>query len=254
MSSHIWNTQEMSFQDFCPEKKLKKKAGSEKTIKTCDIAMQLGLRYAQIDTCVIDKTSSAELTEVINSMFKWYRQSKVCIVYLSDFDSSEPSADLRECRWFTRGQTLQGLIAPNVVRFYDSNWRFYRRKQEIFRKISQITGIPNQTLLDGRFEHLCVAQRMSWAADRQTTREENMAYCLFGIFGVNLPLLYGEGEHAFLRLQEEIIRTRNDLSIFAWIRPSRTFTNSQHSILALSPQDFRCSPTASTALPPFDFS
>ncbi|KAK0655719.1 hypothetical protein B0T16DRAFT_424448 [Cercophora newfieldiana] len=175
--SHTWEEEEVSFADII--------------LKTCEIAQSEGHGYAWVDTCCIDKSSSAELTEAINSMFKWYQNAKVCYAFLSDFPASADSNEALEiCRWFTRGWTLQELIAPRDVTFFRQDWTKPLRS-------------------------IAVAQKMSWAAFRETTRVEDMAYSLLGIFDVNMPMLYGEGEKAFRRLQEEIIRSTSDLSILA---------------------------------------
>ncbi|KAF2441695.1 hypothetical protein P171DRAFT_393149 [Karstenula rhodostoma CBS 690.94] len=190
-----------------------------------------------IDTCCIDKSSSAELTDAINSMFKWYKRAGLCIVYLSDFDSQDPVADFARCRWFTRGWTLQELIVPQHVQFYDAKWRYYGRRSNLGPELSRITGIALNVVSGGIYipNRHAVAERMSWAARRETTREEDLAYCLFGIFGVNLPLLYGEGSRAFLRLQE-IVKNSTDLTIFAWIAEAPT--NGLRGIFARSIREF----------------
>jgi hypothetical protein len=176
-------------------------------------------------------------------MFVWYKRATVCYVYLSDLESSaDVSTALKDCRWFSRGWTLQELIAPQKVNFYDQNWQFKGCKDSLLEEISGITGIGSTVL-----EHLAplssiaVAMRLSWAAYRETTREEDAAYCLLGIFDVNMPLLYGEGTKAFRRLQEEIIKAECDLSIFAWTaersqsgQPDRRYSG----ILAESPMEF----------------
>ncbi|KAJ4294576.1 hypothetical protein N0V90_008267 [Kalmusia sp. IMI 367209] len=246
--SHTWEKHEISYKDYYGVDELKLKPGAQKIFKTCDIATQNGYNYVWIDTCCIDKSSSAELTEAINSMFKWYRRAARCIVYLSDLDSAalspDLSADFGRCRWFTRGWTLQELIAPRDVHFYDANWRHYGRKRELAPLIAQITGISAIVLSSGRFvpDSYSVAERMSWAALRETTREEDLAYCLFGIFGVNIPLIYGEGSKAFMRLQEEIVKKTTDLTIFAWkaqnIDKTQTETRRLRGIFARSPSEF----------------
>ena len=181
-----------------------------------------------------DKSSSAELTEAINSMFRWYRQSELCYVYLADVSTNlakEP-ADLgivqfSNSRWFTRGWTLQELLAPEGVIFFATDWKFFGTKTKekptsryahrlLDSVIAQATGIDLEALQFGDFRTSSIATRMSWASRRQITRIEDMAYCLLGIFDVNMPLLYGEGNKAFLRLQEEIMKTSTDTSIFAW--------------------------------------
>lgn len=182
------------------------------------------LPYLWADTVCIDKTSSAELSEAINSMYAWYRNSSVCYAYLSDVpflpspQLSSPSSPFRGSRWFKRGWTLQELLAPKDVVFFASDWR------EIGRKDSSLTGLISEiTRIDERYlsrtRHITgasIAHRLSWVADRITTRPEDIAYCLLGIFDVHMPLIYGEGSRAFVRLQEEIVKISEDHSIFAW--------------------------------------
>lgn len=154
-------------------------------------------------------------------MFNWYEDAQVCYAYLSDvpYISDVPFAiasglenSFRLSQWFTRGWTLQELLAPHEVDFYDKNWNWIGSKQSLHKLISEITGIHD--LFD--FRSACVAQKMSWAATRQTTRIEDQAYCLLGLFGVYMPPLYGEGQNAFFRLQLEIISKTDDDSILAW--------------------------------------
>ncbi|PYI05618.1 hypothetical protein BO78DRAFT_397930 [Aspergillus sclerotiicarbonarius CBS 121057] len=155
-------------------------------------------------------------------MFAWYRKSSVCFAYLSDVPAhvtAENDSDktFEKSRWFTRGWTLQELLAPESVIFYGNEWSEYGTRQQLKERISAITNIE-EGALENRpyFKIYSVAHRMSWAAHRQTKRVEDMAYCLLGIFEVCMPLLYGEGERAFIRLQEEILRETDDQSIFAW--------------------------------------
>jgi hypothetical protein len=222
--SHTWEDGEVTFQDL-QGSSYHKKLGWRKIKYTCRQAYRDGLDYCWVDTCCIDKSSSAELSEAINSMWNWYREAKICYAYLGDINISDPSAmdedELREqlaqARWFSRGWTLQELIAPKLVQFYTAGWKPLKTKTEICAMLSQISGI-GEGALSGKtpLQEFSVAQRMSWAAKRTTTRIEDEAYCLLGLFDVQLPLLYGEGKKAFLRLQEEIIRTNDDQSIFAW--------------------------------------
>ena len=226
--SHTWESgEEVQFDEF-RSRTARGKKGWQKIEKTCQLAIEDGFDLAWVDTCCIDKKSSAELSEAINSMFPWYQWSGVCYVYLADFEVSCPRADLSCSRWFTRGWTLQELIAPTRVLFFDSMWKFIGRKNglgkesSLITELSLITGIEQGVLecshdhLESALEEVPVARKMSWASERRTTRIEDMAYSLLGIFGINLPLLYGEGETAFLRLQEEIMKHSNDLSLLAW--------------------------------------
>jgi hypothetical protein len=198
-------------------RKARAKKGFSKIIETCRLARERGLGYAWIDTCCIDKSSSAELTEAINSMFNWYKESAICFAFLSDLPASECEVlenELRRCRWFTRGWTLQELIAPENVEFYDQGWQWRGTKKSLQQELFDITGIDHEILEDSNLlSTIPVARRMSWASTRKTSRVEDRAYSLLGLFDVNVPLIYGEGPKAFFRLQEEIMKQYNDLSL-----------------------------------------
>ncbi|KAI1280225.1 heterokaryon incompatibility protein-domain-containing protein [Xylaria sp. FL0933] len=228
--SHTWGEDEVSFEqvrNFDPRQleDAEQQHRFIKIVKTCELAAQCGLAYAWIDTCCIDKSSSAELSEAINSMFKYYQDAAFCVAFISDLPSPPNTAMINldferqfpHCRWLTRGWTLQELIAPSQVFFYDSTWTFRGAKQDWKPLLFMETGVDESILDDPNGLRLIpVAQRMSWASKRQTTRAEDMAYCLLGIFDVNMPLIYGEGRKAFTRLQEEIAKESYDLSLFAW--------------------------------------
>ncbi|KAI8626635.1 HET-domain-containing protein [Xylariaceae sp. FL1651] len=218
--SHMWEDEEVSFTDITTLSG-KQKTGYKKISMVCQLAAKAGLGYVWIDTCCIDKSSSAELTEAINSMYRWYERSEICYAYLSDLPSYLPlTISLRHSRWFTRGWTLQELIAPKRIDFFDKNWNRRGSKEDLVEELSQITKINKHILGHVRpLSAVPVAQKMSWAAGRKTTRIEDQAYCLLGIFDVHMPLLYGEEERAFQRLQHEIIGRTADLSIFAWFLP-----------------------------------
>lgn len=169
--------------------------------------------YVWIDTCYIDKKSSAELSEAINSMCAYYRRAKICYVHLHDVTNME---DFDQSSWFTRGWTLQELLAPSKLHFFNHKWEPMGSKKGLASRIKSITGIPKRALRALDSTKYCVADIFSWSAKRQTTREEDRVYCLLGLFEVNMPLLYGEGKKAFRRLQEEIMRMSTDASIFLW--------------------------------------
>jgi hypothetical protein len=223
--SHTWDHGEVSFQDMLgglPQEKL----GYIKIQHSCKQALQDGLDFVWIDTCCIDKTSSAELSEAINSMYTWYAKAEVCYAFLADLESSLHyipwQERLGECRWFSRGWTLQELIAPRHLTFYAKGWVELGSREKLRAKISQITKIDESILerpSTAALQQLSIATRMSWASNRTTTRVEDIAYCLLGVFKVNMPLLYGEGERAFTRLQEEIMKGSDDHSLFAWWFP-----------------------------------
>lgn len=240
--SHTWDIDEVTFRDMHKDREaVKGKAGYVKIQKCCEKARRDGLQYVWIDTCCIDKRSSAELSEAINSMYRWYERSTVCYAYLADVPSEgfwSETADydaLRKSRWFTRGWTLQELLAPSNVLFLGVDWEVIGAKASSFeaalptpddrkytkiflRKVAEITRIDESALRDSQYVQTApAALKMSWAAQRETTREEDLAYALMGLFAVSMPILYGEGlGRAFRRLQLEIIQMTTDQSIFVW--------------------------------------
>jgi hypothetical protein len=216
--SHTWhpdNSQEVSFQDL-EARRAKSKAGYGKIQFCVQQAARDGLQHCWVDTCCIDKSSSAELTEAINSMFDWYRKSAKCYIHLSDIPTFEHTQNeqrvrlswedaFHNSRWFTRGWTLQELIAPGSVDFFSKDGEFLGSKATLARQISKITGINIKTLLGEPISDFGVEERFSWVKRRQTTRSEDKAYCLLGIFSVRMRLDYGEGEEAaFSRLRKKI--------------------------------------------------
>jgi hypothetical protein len=246
--SHTWEPDgEVSFQQFINAKAndkspIRRWQGYRKILTTCQLARQDGLEWAWIDTCCIDKTSSAELSEAINSMFRWYRASEICYAYLADLEPgwAEPNPALSRCRWFTRGWCLQELIAPPRLELLAKNWEAIGDKMELRETISRITRIDETVLQDSsQLSKLPVGRRMAWAAGRQTMRIEDRAYSLLGLFDVYMPMLYGEGEAAFTRLQEEIIKKFADLSLFAWQPVAGKLPQPKYlGLLAQSPDEF----------------
>lgn len=240
--SHRWGSEEVTFKEYRKTREtIKHRAGYQKIVDFCRVAQQRGLQYAWVDTCCIDKRSSAELSEAINSMYRWYKQSAECYVFLEDYDPGD-SDSLDRCEWFSRGWTLQELIAPEYCIFFTASWTVIGHKHhwrlikcpcnkdeseaqealpwgpDLLVKLAAITKINIRILTGTRavYGGASVAQRMSWASHRASTRVEDLAYSLMGIFDINMPLLYGEGHRAFRRLQEEIIRTTHDTSIFCF--------------------------------------
>nr|OQO26990.1 hypothetical protein B0A51_05007 [Rachicladosporium sp. CCFEE 5018] len=227
--SHRWGDSELSYNDLLTGNH-RNGEGYQKVIDCCFLAKSRGLDYVWIDTCCIDKGSSAELSESINSMWQWYSRAKECYAFLADVDSTATppgrpfeSRPYKSSAWFSRGWTLQELLAPRVVIFCDFLWRPMGEKLDgfILDELTRITPIPRDCLISHHVLHnACVAKKFSWAATRTTTRPEDMAYCLLGLLGINMPLLYGEGKKAFLRLQQEIIRQTSDESVFVWRDPA----------------------------------
>jgi hypothetical protein len=213
--SHTWgpDDEEVTFDDLA-RKASKGKAGYNK-IRFCgEQAAKDGLNYFWIDTCCIDKANHTEFSEAINSMFRWYANSVKCYVYLSDVSISEDDTQqpeptwipaFRRSKWFSRGWTLQELLAPASVEFFSSEGRRLGDKFSLRNQIHEITGIPVQAL-DGRpLSEFTVDERRSWAEGRDTKVNEDRVYCLLGIFGIYIPLIYGEGiENASRRLLHEI--------------------------------------------------
>ncbi|TBU37097.1 hypothetical protein BD309DRAFT_905736 [Dichomitus squalens] len=194
---------------------------SPKIRDACRVAREAGYNFLWIDSCCIDKTSSSESTESINSMYQWYGHATECYAFLADVppgdDPRSPESKFRSSRWFRRGWTLQELISPSKVKFLSNDWNIIGTKHILVDLVEEITGIPDESLLHKKsLDEFSVAQRLSWAAKRKTTRVEDRAYSLLGIFNINMPTLYGEGHHAFRRLQEEIVQRVPDQSLFAW--------------------------------------
>ncbi|KAI0742496.1 heterokaryon incompatibility protein-domain-containing protein [Daedaleopsis nitida] len=334
--SHVWDDEEQSFQrtealrvQCSTTGENPRDLASEKIRKACELAEQHGYKWLWLDTCCIDKTSSAELSEAINSMFYYYSVAAVCYAYLRDVPlstedditdlfyirrrarnrsrrfstlskhSKHPLDDKRMSRrmsktvtdissvilhgldldvlkhsresskgamsglalafalskWHRRGWTLQELVAPRNVLFLSQAWDILGSKTDFAASLEHITGIPAAVL---RTEEHCgdfsVAQRMSWAANRSTTRLEDEAYCLLGIFGVNMPTLYGEGRNAFRRLQEEIMKQSADTSLLVWGLSARVDDGEERNpyLLASSPSAFgpQCGRVRYTPSPP----
>ena len=214
--SHTWGEdyEEVSFNDLMIGPR-KVKAGYKKLRFCAQQAARDGLQHFWVDTCCINKSNYTELSEAINSVFRWYRNATKCYVYLSDastndddqikqsLQSWEPA--FRKSRWFTRGWTLQELLAPPSVEFFCSNGKRLGDKRSLERQLHEITGIAVRALQGAPLSEFSIDERLSWAKTRQTKREEDKAYSLLGIFNIHMPLIYGEGmDSAFKRLREEI--------------------------------------------------
>jgi hypothetical protein len=307
--SHTWEEEEVTFDDIdMPH--AKGMAGYEKIKKCCEQARRDGYRWVWIDTCCIDKRSSAELSEAINSMYNWYWNAEKCYAYLSTVNAKEELQELDDriptllseeigvpespdeysetedkgigampewqytlyrdpvkesrrlerleasradswkrkleieqqkimnrkkkkleeekkeikdktlfgnSRWFTRGWTLQEFLAPAIVEFYDKYWKLLGTKSSLAAQIVSVTNIQARYILDRKsISNANIGLRFSWASERETTRTEDIAYCLLGLVGVHMPLLYGEGKQAFYRLQLEILKKTTDHTMFAW--------------------------------------
>ncbi|KAI6035620.1 hypothetical protein F5J12DRAFT_794704 [Pisolithus orientalis] len=221
------------------------RSGYQKIMKSCQRAKDDGLEWLWVDTCCIDKRNSTELSEALNSMFRWYQNSKRCYAYLHDVNDFPVTPDPERFaasegwpEWFSRGWTLQELIAPTDLQFFNKDWELIGEKRNLASTLEKITRVPSQVLADGLTSYCpSVAQVMSWAANRRTTRVEDRAYSLAGLLDVNMPMLYGEGKRAFLRLQQEVLCKSTDQTIFAW-NPTEG-TPQTCGVLAGDPSHFR---------------
>ncbi|KAI1408671.1 heterokaryon incompatibility protein-domain-containing protein [Hypoxylon sp. FL1857] len=247
--SHTWLDGEVTLQDLSLDRE-RAKAGWHKIRNCCRLCRREGWKYVWIDTCCIDKTSSAELSEAINSMFAWYQRAGICYAYLSDVERTHRGEQMEQfarSRWFTRGWTLQELIAPLYLVFVDNSWREIGSRSHLSSSIEQITGISAFHV--AHFRGCSIATKMSWAAGRKTTRIEDQAYCLMGLFGINMPLLYGEEGKAFIRLQQEILRVSDDESIFAWRVPEPDFKTYQDVLCGMLAPSADCFAKSATFEP-----
>ena len=214
--SHTWGRveDEVTFKDLENGSGITK-AGYAKLRFCSNQARKDSLEYIWVDTCCINKANHAELSEAIVSMFRWYHNAQHCYVYLSDVSISNDSNNqprqtwepaFRNSRWFTRGWTLQELIAPRSVKFFSQEEKLLGDKKMLKQQIQEITGVPVSALSGRPLTQFSIEERLRWAAKRNTKRKEDQAYCLLGIFDIFIPLIYGERDHAFVRLKEEIMK------------------------------------------------
>lgn len=222
--SHRWDeiAGEPTYRDISSGKQRALKFN--KLAQFCETSRKLGRKLAWVDTCCIDKTNAAELSEAIHGMYKWYANSYLCIVHLAE---STSYADWDGESWFKRGWTLQELLAPKRLKFYDKNWQPFtppaidddRKLVDTALPLEKITGISDAVLTADNSQGVqghSFWDIMSWASRRQTTRVEDRAYCLIGLFRVSLTIAYGEGQRAFSRLVEAIAVKNPSWDIFAW--------------------------------------
>ena len=223
--SHTWgpDTEEVTYRDLI-DGTGKNKVGYEKIQFCGERARHDGWQYFWVDTCCIDKSNAVELQEAINSMFRWYQNAVKCYVYLTDVstkkrkasDSSEYTWEpaFRSSKWFTRGWTLQELIAPTLVEFFSKDRELLGDKKSLEQHICDVTRIPSKALRGSPLAGFSATERMSWAETRQTTRGEDIAYSLLGIFDVYMPLIYGEGQkNAIERLREAVDRKEKGMPL-----------------------------------------
>ncbi|KAI6881403.1 hypothetical protein KC360_g5392 [Hortaea werneckii] len=269
--SHRWQEEEVSFKQYSKRHKypeIQRLRGFTEIEQFCRIARERQTEWAWIDTCCIDSRSSAELSEAINSMWRWYKGAAECYVYLCDVHTQELSSDVlaqvEKSEWFTRGWTLQELIAPGYRVFFTSEWNDIGTidsggtafSQMVMRDsskiedssvilllaISRTSKVPFLCLQASSVKSFSIGERLSWSANRTTSRPEDVAYSLMGLLDVNMPLLYGEGKQkAFTRLQLELLKKSNDTSLFAWQYPRSSLyvpLRRDRGLLASSPAKF----------------
>jgi hypothetical protein len=229
--SHTWgdDDDEVTFDDLVNEYG-KSKTGYTKLQFCGNQARKDKIEYFWADTCCINKANHAELSEAITSMFRWYHNAVKCYVYLPDVSTSAHDSGENEqawhsafriSRWFTRGWTLQELLAPGYVEFFSQEEKLLGNRTTLEELIHEITDIPIAALHGNAMAGFSVDERLRWAAKRDTKKKEDKAYCLLGIFNVFMPLIYGEEDNAFIRLKEEIAR-RSGKKIIASPSPSST--------------------------------
>ncbi|EIW77458.1 HET-domain-containing protein, partial [Coniophora puteana RWD-64-598 SS2] len=213
--SHRWGQKEATYAEYKQGSRCATEPGYVKLRNFLDEASARGMQFAWADTCCIDKSSSAELDEAIRSMFRWYRNSALCIVHLAQTRSVK---DISHDAWFTRGWTLQELLAPPKIKFVDQSWKPLvkgENDKDILQSVSKATGIGTETLsksFEPRTEKF--SEKMSWASRRSTTRAEDAAYSLMGMLNVSFQTAYGEGgPRAFRRLLDAVVRKAEDPSV-----------------------------------------
>jgi hypothetical protein len=238
--SHRWGQEEVTYKDII-DGTGEMKAGYGKLRFCGEQAKRDCLQHFWVDTCCIDKSDSTELAEAINSMFSWYRNASKCYVYLPDVERSKSGLDtgsggpwkstFRKSQWFNRGWTLQELIAPTSVEFFSREGERLGNKVSLEQDICEITGIPIKALRGGPLSDFSIAERMSWAASRETYRQEDKAYALLGIFDIKMPLIYSEGkERAMRRLREEIEKNvKGRLCFSCWTSEYRRYQAADRS-------------------------
>ncbi|KAI0708193.1 heterokaryon incompatibility protein-domain-containing protein [Cerioporus squamosus] len=258
--SHVWGMEEESFQDVRGIQETCAEDGTnprdfvcEKIRRCCELAERHGYKWVWIDTCCIDKTSSAELSEACNSMFRYYALAGICYVYLryvpffTDVRDPVASSFFRRSIWFQRSWTLQELIAPPVLQFLSQSWQVLGSKADFAWFLERWINVPATVLrLEVSPTEYSIAQRMSWIGQRRTTRPEDETYSILGLFDIHMPILYGEGRDAFRRLQEEIVKRSADTTLFAW-DDDHLDDRQRSSLFAPSPSAFALWNTTLTA-------
>ncbi|KAG0697559.1 WD40-repeat-containing domain protein [Suillus ampliporus] len=234
MLSHRWEGKELLLHDI--QDKVVYNLDPDGTVvklqKFCELVRDAGYHWAWSDTCCIDQKDPAEVQRSVNSMFTWYRNSALTIVYLSDVLSE--SGALADSAWNTRGWTVQEFLAPKIILFYQEDWTLYlndhssnhKKSVTIMKELEDSTGIDAQFLTAFHPGITDARKKLQWASSRVTTFQEDIAYSLFGIFGIPLPVNYGEGKQFALgRLLQEIVAQLGDITALDWIGKSSDFNS-----------------------------
>ncbi|KAJ8595030.1 hypothetical protein M405DRAFT_871979 [Rhizopogon salebrosus TDB-379] len=236
MLSHRWEENEPSLRHIQDKNvyKLDLVGGIMKLQSFCRTARDADYRWAWADTCCIDQTNNVEVQESVNSMFVWYRHAALTVVYLSDVPPSSKSGALAKSVWNERGWTVQEFLAPRIVLFYQSDWTLYLNDRSpnhkdsavIMRELGDATGIDPQALIVFHPGMGGTREKLQWVSRRKTTMQEDIAYSLFGIFGIHLPVIYGERkQNALGRLLQEIIAQSGDITCLDWVGTSSEFNS-----------------------------
>ncbi|KAG2119604.1 heterokaryon incompatibility protein-domain-containing protein [Suillus discolor] len=256
MLSHRWDSKEPLLHNIQGRVvyELYGVGGIEKLQKFCKKARDLGYRWAWSDTCCIDQNNNVELQRSVNSMFVWYHQSALTIVYLSDVSPSAEWGALANSDWNTRGWTVQEFLAPRVILFYRADWTLYlndhsgnhKKSATIMQELENSTGINTRALVAFRPGMRDAREKLKWVSTRVTTLQEDIVYSLFDIFGVHLPVIYGETkQNALGRLLQEIVGRSGDITVLDWVGKASDF----NSCLPADVTSYKAPPFTLSSLP-----
>ncbi|KAI6151240.1 hypothetical protein BKA82DRAFT_770108 [Pisolithus tinctorius] len=236
MFSHAWEGSEPSFQDVKMVKsvwKLPDMPLNEKLRNFCKETRRLGYNWAWSDTCCIDKSMSSILNQSLTSMYKWYANSAATLVYLAGVAHPSKPGDLLHSLWMTRAWTLQELLSPKVILFYDSKFKLYlgdtsanhKESPEIMQELADAIKIFRGHIVSFSPDDLGVREKLRLASTRNATIEEDVAYSLIGIFKSDINPRYGEGPDALGHLLEEIVARSGEVSVLAWSGKSSSYNS-----------------------------
>jgi len=247
MFSHTWEGKEPTLKDVNLVDsvwKLDKSPLNEKLRQFCETAREDGYRWAWSDTCCIDKGTSTILSQSLTSMYSWYEEAAETLVYLADVLSLSVLGDLTKSRWMTRAWTLQELLAPKRIRFYDREWKPYlndnranhKESPAIKQELAHAMGVAPETISSFRPQDLGVREKLRLASTRNATVEEDVAYSLIGIFSSDIAPRYGMGKDAIGQLLENIVARSGDVTVVAWTGISLPYNSALPDSLAVYSQ------------------